>query len=845
MRFELADGTLVADEGGASFELAPDVASYPAWWPGSVVYTVFVDRFRPERDRADWERNPGIDLGAGGHLAGVRRSLDELRELGVTVLYLTPIHLAATCHRYDLVDPLCVDPALGGEAELRRLLDDAHGRAMRVVLDFSFSHAGSGFPPLEDVRAHGRASRYAGWFQWQPGEPPTLRRYGRRTEAPLLDLGHPEVRALVLAAAEHWAHFGIDGYRLDAAAEVPHDLARQIRARLRASCPDALVVGEVVPAHAWRWRTEGAVDVATDFAFHAAITELVATRAIDAPTAAARLEASALARGGPDSAALRFLSTHDHPRFATLAELHRDPARAALGLLALGTAAGVPSLLYGEELGLSAKVAELEPEHAWQDRAPMPWDRTPRHQHLRTLARRLLGLRARSPALLRGETTLRHADGAVLVIRRAAGGETIDVALHASDQSVELDLADAELDRIEPLVTVGPVRVSGQIVTLGANAGLVARRSVSDVAGKARRDFAGNAARCESEFRAAATAVRTRPRRIDFSVTERCNLRCAHCINDSPCRSAAGTARTLSEGVLDRLRVDLRFADYFGFVHGGESLCAPIFFELLTAIRAAKGRAPYVVHLLTNGMLLSAPVAQRFAELGGSSISVSLDGASAAVNDGIRRGGSFERVVAHLREVVRLRRELALDLRLGISCVVMRRNLHELGAVVDLAAELGVDWLKLEELAAKSEVARAELPPAQPAVQAVAEAMARGRALGLTMVDHFAPPAVWRCRLAANPAARQFLGADELANRSRIDPCRAPWEHACIEPNGDVHLADFWAPVVGNVLAAPLAAVWSCPAARAERQRTMAERPCGERPGQGCPPRENAAGGGC
>jgi cyclomaltodextrinase len=833
LRFELADGTLCGDERGAPLELEPPAPSHPSWWPGSLVYTVFVDRFRPELDRADWPVNPGIDRPAGGHLEGVRRSLDELRELGVTVLYLTPVQLAATCHRYDLVDPLRVDPALGGEPAFRRLVDDAHTRGMRILLDFSFSHAGHGFPPFEDVRRLGRSSRYAGWFQWQSGEPPALARYGRRTDAPLFDLDHPEVRALVLDAAEHWARLGIDGFRLDAAAEVPHELACQIRARLRAVRPDALIVGEVVPDHAWRWRAEGAVDVATDFAFHAAITELVATRTIDARSAARRLTSSALERGGPESAALRFLSTHDHPRFATLCALHRAPDRAALGLLALATFPGVPALLYGEEIGLCARVVELEPEHAWQDRAPMPWDPAARNEHLRALTRRLFGLRARSPALLRGEPSILYAEGSVLVLRRAAGGETLDVALHAGDESVEVDLEDGELDFIEPLATVGLVRISRQTVTLGPNAGLVARRSMSDREARQRRAFLGNAALCEREFRGGATGVHSRPRRIDVSVTERCNLACGHCINDSPRRTAAGTARTLSDGVLDRLRDDFGFADYFGFVHGGESLVTPRLFELLAAIRAEKGPAPYVAHLLSNGMLLDEPVARRLVELGVCSISVSLDGASAGVNDAVRAGSSLARVVAQLRDIVAWRRSEGIDLRLGISCVVLRSNRHELGALCELAADVGVDWLKLEELAAKNDVARAELPRDEAALRQGSSA--RGRELGLGMVDHVAPPAVWRCRLDATPGIREFLLADEHANRSRIDPCRAPWEHACIGPNGDVRVADFWSPVVGNVMVEPLAAIWSGVAAGAERGRVAAGRPCGARPGSDCP----------
>lgn len=290
----------------------------------------------------------------------------------------------------------------------------------------------------------------------------------------------------------------------------------------------------------------------------------------------------------------------------------------------------------------------------------------------------------------------------------------------------------------------------------------------------------------------------------------------------------------MTEGVLERLREDLVFADYVGFVHGGESLTSPLFFDVLAAIRKEKHGLPYTVHLLSNGMMLTPEAVHRFVELGGNSLSVSIDGATAASNDAVRAGGRFEVIVGQLRQVVRFRQDSGADLRIGISCVVLNSNLAELPAIADLAADIGVDWLKLEELVSKSEYARGQLPGDDDARAAVHHAIVRGKARGLVMVDHTAPPDVWRCRLDDAPAAREFLAADEFANRSRIDPCRAPWEHACIDPNGDVRIADFWGPVIGNLAAEDLASVWSGPLARTERLRALATRPCGARcPGCG------------
>jgi cyclomaltodextrinase len=377
LRFVIDGGAPFGGEDGSPFEWdrPPRQEAVAAFWRDAVVYTIFVDRFRPVADRPDWGVDPGPGRFAGGHLEGIRRSLDELRDLGVDVLYLTPIHAGASCHRYDVTDPLAVDPRLGGEAAFAALARDAHARGMRILIDFSFSHAGRGFPPYEDVIRHGRASGHAAWFQWK--DEATLRHYGTRTDAPLFDTTHPEVAALAILAAQRWAQRGADGLRLDAAAEVPHALARAVRDCFRRLRPEGIVLGEVIPPHAWRWRAEGSVDVATDFGFHAVAGELLASRSLDAATAAARLDAGEITRGGPRHAALRFLSTHDHVRFATAARMAGDAsrscARAQLGLLWLLAMPGIPALLYGEEVGIATRPDDVGFEGVWTDRAPMPW----------------------------------------------------------------------------------------------------------------------------------------------------------------------------------------------------------------------------------------------------------------------------------------------------------------------------------------------------------------------------------------------------------------------------------------------------------------------------------------
>ncbi len=827
--FELADGTRVGREADGQpfvWDRGRAIEGAPAWLADAVVYTIFVDRFRPEHDRRGWEVDPGPNRAAGGHLDGVRRALPELADLGVNTLYLTPTHVGASCHRYDLVDPLVVDPALGGEAAFARLLEDAHRLGLRVLADLAFSHVGRGFPAYEEVLREGRAAARADWFVW--GEDFAIACYGERDDAPLLNLDHPEVRALVLATVDAIARRGVDGLRLDAAADVPIDLARSVRRRLREIRPDAVLIGEIVPRHAWRWVGSGAADGATDFAFHAVVTDFLAHGTIDAATARDRLVAAEIARGTPDGAALRFLSTHDHPRFATLAGLGGHGARVPLGLLFLIASPGVPALLYGEELGLAAAVA-AEAENAWADRMPFPLPDARRDLGLRALVKRLLAVRAASPALRRGDLTWTLAECDVLAFRRAADGDVVDVVINRGPDEVELSLEDDDRPGVDELARVGAVRIEGDRVVIGPGGGLVARRR-ERLPGRVL--LAANDRARDRDLSAGAEIATSRPTRLDFSVTERCNLRCRHCITLAPERTERGTARTISRAIVDRLRGDLAFAAYAGFVHGGEPLTAPAIFDVLAALREARAGAPTRAHVLTNGVLLGDTAVARLARAGVTSISVSLDGATAATNDAVRVGGRFDAVVENLARAVRVRDDRGLDLRIGVSLVVLPANVDELARAVDLCARLGVDWLKIEEPVASTPFAAEAVAALDGArVQAaLAAATSRAREIGLVLVDHVAPPKVWRCRLAEEPAAAAFLAADEHANRSEIHPCRGPWETACVEPNGDVRLGDFHGPVLGNLLEATIRELWSVPAAQAVRRRAVAERLCGSGP---------------
>ncbi len=821
--FALDDGRTVAGPGGAwlAVTLADLPAPPPAWWRRAVVYTVFVDRFRRGGARPTWAEPGRSDREhhAGGDLRGVVEALPYLRDLGVDVLHLTPLCVAPSPHRYDAVDPRAVDPALGGEAAFGRLCEEAHAAGMRVLCDVAATHVHRDFPPFQDVLARGPASPYWSWFavdRWpcSEGPDPGYAHYQKgQWQEPLLRADEPAVADWLVETFTSWVRRGADGVRVDAAADLPLALVGRVRGAVRAIRPDAVVFGEVVPACLDRF-APAALDAATDFAAREA---LVGWLAGTAPAAeVARVWARQRRRGAAGPRGLGFAGTHDQPRIATVT----DPARARLALAAVALGARVPLFYYGDEVGLRAggDAAARDFEDSWPDRQPMPWDEAAWDATTRALVRDALALRRREPLFVDGDEEV-TADDEVVVMRRARGARAIELLLHRGPAAVTRALSPGPAATV--LLATGGARLDGDQLHLPPASALVLDRSAPPPP-HALELCARNGELAAHAYAEGVVDLPTYPARLYLTVTEACNLRCQHCITDAPARTREGRARTAPPWLLAALAEPFAHVDYVGFTHGGEALSSPAFLDTLRAIGRARGGRRADLHLATNGMLLDGARVRTLVELGVSSVMVSLDGATPATNDRIRVLGDLRRVLDHVAAALEWRSRAGADLRLGVSMVVGRANLGEVAELGRVCAGLGVDWLKLEETCAVNGFSRADLiaPDAAEVAAAMADLAAAVAGTPLVVVDHLAPPAA--CACSGDARAVAFRAADDFANRARFRPCRAAWEQAAIDPDGTVHLVDHAGPVLGNLLDAPLLALWNGPAATAARAAALA-----------------------
>ncbi|MBI4819319.1 MAG: hypothetical protein HY791_23810 [Deltaproteobacteria bacterium] len=379
----------------------PDPSVAPSWLRGAVFYGIFVDRwFRGKQSVPDPRAAPRSSLSSGatfygGDLDGITESISSISSLGVTALVLTPLNPSPSPHRYDSIDLHSIDPRIGGEDGLRRLVEAAHRARLKVVVDASFTHVHETHPAFVDLLAKKRASVFKDWFQVlsmpvRRRDPTTYRHYPGGPGLPLLDLQNASVRAHVLEAAERWVDRGVDGLRLDAMDEVPSSLWRELRSRVRDKSSQFLLLGEVVTDRHHGFTGANGADVATDFVFRDLLVDFFAKDRIDAEELWARMTFLEH-RLGPKArgARLLFLDNHDTPRFRSIAISH-DRHRLALAFLLF-----MPEpvwLTYGAELGLAGGSPESRREDVWTERLPMPDPSSPR---TRSLVRDLLGLRQR------------------------------------------------------------------------------------------------------------------------------------------------------------------------------------------------------------------------------------------------------------------------------------------------------------------------------------------------------------------------------------------------------------------------------------------------------------------
>jgi cyclomaltodextrinase len=426
----------------------------PDWVKDAVFYQIFPDRFArssgvPKPSNLEpWDAPPTVRGFKGGDLLGILERLDYLQDLGVTALYLNPIFQSTANHRYHTHDYYQVDPILGGDQALRTLLDAAHARGMRIVLDGVFNHASRGFFQFNHILENGPQSPYLEWFvveRWplhpyDRRRPANYRAWWHNRELPAFNTDAPAVREFLLGVAQHWVEFGIDGWRLDVPEEIDDPpFWREFRRRVRQANPEAYLVGEIWhPAPSWLQGDQ--FDAVMNYPVARACLGFMGGQKLDTrfrpggyrlrplgPRAFARRVDDNLALYGWEvtQVQLNLLGSHDTPRFLTMVGGETDRLR--LATLFQMTYPGAPCIYYGDEVGMQGG---SDPGC----RGGFPWDESRWDTDLHDAIRRDIRLRHDHPALRRGRFQRLYSHRGVYAFIRQLGDELLVVALNGAEE---------------------------------------------------------------------------------------------------------------------------------------------------------------------------------------------------------------------------------------------------------------------------------------------------------------------------------------------------------------------------------------------------------------------------
>ena len=425
-----------------------------------------------------------------GDLRGVVERLDYLQDLGVTGLWLTPIHPSPSYHGYDVTDYYDINPDYGTLEDFDALVVEAEARDMDIILDLVVNHSSSQHPWFLDATSGGNFRDYYSWLEEDPGwrgtgGGPAWHSSGEDyylglfwSEMPDLNYRNPAVVAEMQKVARFWLERGADGFRVDAIQHIFESEDGQIRSQpetftwlsdfeafIKTVNPAAFIVGET-----WtdtgtivKYHEDGDLDMSFNYPLWDAVLSSISGRSASDLAVTLNQDEElypANTRRGT------FISNHDQIRPGTsLSALRRDEARLKLAAGLLLTLPGTPFIYYGEEIGMPNGEGGKDEEK----RTPMLWDSSenfgfseaaPWHafstqdqaiaveaqaadpDSVLNFYKTFVELRKTNPALNAGTTqVLESEERALLALEREANGQKVLVLANMGTRDLEIDLS--------------------------------------------------------------------------------------------------------------------------------------------------------------------------------------------------------------------------------------------------------------------------------------------------------------------------------------------------------------------------------------------------------------------
>lgn len=440
----------------------------PSWYREGIIYQIFVDRFFNGEDEGkvlnpkkntfiygNWDDSPmyikDVDGNIarwdfyGGNLLGVKKKLEYIKLLGVSVIYFNPIFDSPSCHKYDTGDYEKIDPMFGDEEIFKDLCSEAEKLGMRIILDGVFSHTGSDskyfnkFGNYDSLGAYqSLQSPYYRWYRFND-YPNLYETWWGFSNMPNVDELNPSYLDYIIrnnnSVIEKWISLGAGGWRLDVADELPDEFIKILKKKLKEVKKDSVLIGEVwedasnkVSYNRKREYLFGnELDSVTNYPLRQIILDLVKNNIGSKYFIKKYLS---LKENYPKEyfySTMNMLGNHDTERVLTMLNNNINLLKEAVVIQM--TLPGVPLIYYGDEAGLTGG---KDPSN----RKSYPWGKE--NKDILEFYKKISAIRVSEEALRNGEIEFLKFNNGILAYERILNKDRIIIVVNIIEKEEKI-----------------------------------------------------------------------------------------------------------------------------------------------------------------------------------------------------------------------------------------------------------------------------------------------------------------------------------------------------------------------------------------------------------------------
>ena len=446
----------------------------PDWYKQGIIYQIFVDRFfngqeegkvlNPKKNTfiyGNWDDNPMYikDMDGnivrwdfyGGNLLGVKKKLEYIKSLGVSVIYFNPIFDSPSCHKYDTGDYEKIDPMFGDEEIFKDLCNEAEKIGIKIILDGVFSHTGSDskyFNKFGNYNSLGAyqslQSPYYRWYRFND-YPDLYEAWWGFSNMPNIDELNPSYLDYIIrddnSIVEKWIRLGASGWRLDVADELPDEFIKILKKKLKEVDKDSVLIGEVWEdasnkvsySRKREYLFGNELDSVTNYPLRQIILDLVRNYIGNKSFIRRYLS---LKENYPKEyfySTMNMLGNHDTERVLTMLNNSVELLKEAVAIQM--TLPGVPLIYYGDEAGLTGG---KDPSN----RKSYPWGKE--NDEILEFYKTITAIRVAEDALKIGEIKFLDFNNGVLGYERFIDKDRIIILVNTLEKEERISLSNIE-----------------------------------------------------------------------------------------------------------------------------------------------------------------------------------------------------------------------------------------------------------------------------------------------------------------------------------------------------------------------------------------------------------------